>query len=153
MEDQRERGGRGVPPASEQSSPGLDRRKFLGALGATAAAALLGPEGAKLSGQSTSPPPVPSQQSPADPFMGPTYVTQGYNQPNILMIMVDQMGTPRWLPGPTLPHIANLQAYFLHLAELLRGVQRLHALPGYPPNGAVLAANLHLQHAGELVRA
>jgi hypothetical protein len=85
--------------------------------------------------------------------MGPTYVTQGYNQPNILMIMVDQMGTPRWLPGPTLPHIANLQAYFLHLAELLRGVQRLHALPGYPPNGAVLAANLHLQHAGELVRA
>src|ERR1017187_7176870 len=110
MEDQRDKVGQAVSPASEQSSPGLDQRKFLGALGATAAAALLGPEGAKLSGQSTSPPPVPSQQSPADPFMGPTYVTQGYNQPNILMIMVDQMGTPRWLPGPTLPHIANLQA-------------------------------------------
>src|ERR1017187_1045567 len=45
MEDQRDKVGQAVSPASEQSPPGLDRRKFLGALGATAAAALLGPEG------------------------------------------------------------------------------------------------------------
>src|ERR1039458_8720476 len=37
-----------------------------------------------------------------------TYVTANYKQPNFLMIMVDQMGVPRWLPGPTLTNINNL---------------------------------------------
>ena len=50
------------------------------------------------------PPPVPSQDSPdssGTTFVNPNY--PNYTQPNILMIMVDQMGTPRWLPqgGPT----------------------------------------------------
>ena len=125
-----------VLPANQRSSPGLDRRKFIGALGgAAAAAAFLGSQGARVSGQSTNPPPilyrdsfgnigpanpaalaagvlpppVPSQQS-LDSGSGTTFVTAGYTQPNILMIMVDQMGTPRWLPGPTLPNIAKLQS-------------------------------------------
>jgi hypothetical protein len=113
-----------VSPAGERTSPGLDRRKFIGALGgAAAAAAFLGSQGAAGSGQGANPPPILYQDSfgdigPANPAAlaagivpppvpsqasaaagsGTTFVTQGYAQPNILMIMVDQMGTPRWLP-------------------------------------------------------
>jgi arylsulfatase A-like enzyme len=53
------------------------------------------------------PPPVPSQQDSPDAG-STTYVTANYKQPNFLMIMVDQMGVPRWLPGPTLTNINNL---------------------------------------------
>jgi len=51
------------------------------------------------------PPPLPSGvTAPGTPGAPPpsgcgnfTYVTDGYNQPNILLIMVDQMRFPRWL--------------------------------------------------------
>src|ERR1017187_4570704 len=52
------RNGRRFRAAGERTPLGLDRRKFLGALGgATAAAAFLGSEGARVSGQSPNPPP------------------------------------------------------------------------------------------------
>ena len=50
------------------------------------------------------PPPLPAGVTvgpdgpTADPLTsGSTYVTNGYNQPNIVLIMVDQMRLPRWL--------------------------------------------------------
>jgi len=110
----------------EQVRPGLDRRKFLGALGAAAAAGVflesvggraegasqgthpppvlyqdsfgnVGPANPDALAAGIVPPPVPSAASP-DAGGGATYVTPGYAQPNFLMIMVDQMGAPRWLP-------------------------------------------------------
>ena len=115
---------------SEEQTPagGMDRRKFLGALGAvSAAAAFLGRGGpAKAETPTTywfydsfgnvipvdsdaitagiTPPPLPTGISiglngptgePLD--AGSTYVTDGYTQPNIVLLMVDQMRLPRWL--------------------------------------------------------
>src|ERR1022692_3724868 len=54
----------GQAPAGERTSPGLDRRKFIRALGATAAAAaFLESEAAEGANQSTNPPPVLYQDS------------------------------------------------------------------------------------------
>src|ERR1039458_3089808 len=56
-----------VSPAGERTSPGLDRRKFIGALGgAAAAAAFLGSQGAAGSGQGANPPPILYQDSFGD---------------------------------------------------------------------------------------
>src|ERR1700677_3177898 len=115
---------------SEEQTPagGMDRRKFLGALGAvTAAAAFLGRGGpAKAETPTTywfydsfgnvipvdsdaiaagiTPPPLPSGISiglngPTGEALGTgsTYITDGYPQPNIVLLMVDQMRLPRWL--------------------------------------------------------
>ena len=124
----------------EQKPAGLNRRKFIGALGAAAAAGtFLEPGGGDAQGASstpvmyldsygnvvpaspaalaagTLPPPVPSSGAPDTDT---TYVTPGYSQPNILMIMVDQMRAPRWVPSNWttssgfeyyLPHIWALQ--------------------------------------------
>jgi arylsulfatase A-like enzyme len=105
---------------------GIDRRKFLGALGVAAAAGAFLGRGGPASGQSPSPttnwfydsfgnvvpeaddavaagivpPPLPVRVTPggAPPPTSPvTYVTNNYAQPNILLIMVDQMRLPRWL--------------------------------------------------------
>jgi len=133
MEDERDK----------EARSGLDRRKFLGALGATAAAGMfLESGGGRAEGASPSPtppsvlyqdsfgnigpaspsalaagivpPPIPSgapvagSEGASPDTSYPTYVTQDYTQPNFLMIMVDQLGTPRWLPTPTLPNINSL---------------------------------------------
>jgi arylsulfatase A-like enzyme len=116
-------------PEGEQSSSGLNRREFLGALGAAAAAgAFLGRGGDEAQGQQATywfydsfgnvvpvdpaviaagiyPPPLPEGVTPPLPgapatpgvTCGSTYVTGAYRQPNILLIMVDQMRYPRWL--------------------------------------------------------
>jgi arylsulfatase A-like enzyme len=111
---------------SERSSSGLNRRTFMGMLGAAAAAgAFLGgggeaqqptywfydsfgnvvPVDPAVIAAGIYPPPLPegvtapgedSISSP-DASCGSTYVTGGYTQPNILFIMVDQMRYPRWL--------------------------------------------------------
>ena len=105
----------------EQKPAGLNRRRFIGALGAAAAAgAFLERGGGDAKGSSstpvmyldsygnvvpaspaalaagTLPPPVPSSGTPDT---GTTAVATGYYQPNILMIMVDQMRAPRWVPS------------------------------------------------------
>ncbi len=114
---------------SEGQTPagGINRRTFLGTLGAaTAAAAFLGrgdparaqsptywfydsfgnviPVDADAIAAGIYPPPLPSgvtigPDGPvgAPPSSGSTYVTNGYAQPNILLLMVDQMRLPRWL--------------------------------------------------------
>ena len=113
---------------NESFSGGLNRRTFLGALGAAAVAgAFLETGGRVIADDETYwfydswgnvvavdpeviaagiyPPPMPAGVSPSTPG-GPltpseeldfTFVTGGYAQPNILMIMVDQLRFPRWL--------------------------------------------------------
>jgi uncharacterized sulfatase len=112
---------------------GLSRRGFLGTVAATAAGILTGetagaqnpfplyqdsfgniaPAAGDALNVGVYPPPVytPVAGSPAG-------VTPGYNQPNILMIMVDQLRTPRWLPvggqaaiDQMLPNIAFLREH------------------------------------------
>ena len=109
----------------------LTRRDFLNALGISAAAGVLAADSAlgqsalpvyqdsfgniaPAAGDALSagvyPPPVYSGGP------GPSVPTPGYAQPNILMIMVDQLRSPRWLPpggqaavDQLLPNIAFLR--------------------------------------------
>ena len=108
----------------QQAGGGIDRRKFLGALGAAAAAGAFLGRGGPLKAQDAVywfydsfgnvvpaaadaiaagilPPPLPEGVSAGSfsPLTScdETYVTGGYAQPNILVIMVDQMRLPRWL--------------------------------------------------------
>lgn len=112
---------------------GLSRREFLGALGATAAGVLavetasgqnpfplfqdsfgnIAPAAGDALNVGVYPPPVYNPTAP-----GPAAVTPGYVQPNILMIMVDQLRSPRWLPpggqsaiDQMLPNIAFLREH------------------------------------------
>ena len=118
----------------DNARSGLDRRKFLGALGATAAAGVflesgggaegagapspvlyqdsfgnIGPASPAALAAGIVPPPVPSQQDLPETGT-PTYVSKGYSQPNFLMVMVDQMGAlpARWLPPGGQQAIDNL---------------------------------------------
>ncbi len=132
----------------EQSGAGLNRRKFLGALGAAAAAgAILQRGGGNARADDTTayfldsfgdvvpassdamaagmsrPIVLPGRIPPAaDSGRGScgapaTYVSKSYEQPDILLIMVDQMRAPRWLTsdqqttvdGSITPNIYNLQ--------------------------------------------
>lgn len=110
----------------DASTPGgIRRRDFIGALGAAATAGAFLGKAERLAGQSAVywyydsfgnvvpaspdtigvgvyPPPLPAGVTPGAPASLPamcprTYVTDGYNQTNILLIMVDQMRLPRWL--------------------------------------------------------
>ena len=118
---------------SEEQATGMDRRKFLGALGAVAAAGAFFSDREALKGQSAEywyydsygnvvpvasdaiaagvyPPLLPAgvtPGSPAPPSSPGTYVNDGYTRPNILLIMVDQMRLPRWL---TTSQRASLQS-------------------------------------------
>jgi arylsulfatase A-like enzyme len=151
----------------EKQPEGLDRRKFLGALGASAAAGVfldsggggakaqsapggppilyqdsfgnIGPANPAALAAGLMPPPVPSQQDlpGADSAMKrgkrghgaldeggtyttPTYVTDGWNQPNFLMIMVDQMGVQpaRWVPSGSGGGQAALDALMPNIAYI-----------------------------------
>jgi arylsulfatase A-like enzyme len=132
----------------EQGGTGLNRRKFLGALGAAAAAEAILERGEKNARANDTtvyfqnsfgdvvpasanaraagvPLPTlrPGQVPPAaDSSRGScgtraTYVSKSYEQPDILLIMVDQMRAPRWLTssqqtvvdGSITPNIYNLQ--------------------------------------------
>jgi arylsulfatase A-like enzyme len=98
---------------TKEHSPELTRRDFFGALSAAAAAGVVAAESAQgqtgfplyqdsfgniapAAGDALNvgvyPPPIYNGGS------GPATVTPGYAQPNILMIMVDQLRSPRWLP-------------------------------------------------------
>jgi len=119
----------------QQNGTGLNRRRFIGALGAAAStAALLREEAAsgstttvmyqdsfgnivpaspKAIAAGTMPPPI---YTPRAEQVGTTYVQPGYTRPNILLIMVDQMRAPKWLPAGgqaaidlICPNIANLR--------------------------------------------
>ncbi len=121
---------------SENGNPGvrpeLSRRGFLGALGGAAAGVIaaetargqnafpvfqdsfgnIGPAAGDALNVGVYPPPV-YEGGP-----GPSTVTPGYVQPNILMILVDQLRSPRWLPAggqaavdQLLPNIAFLRRH------------------------------------------
>ena len=87
---------------------------------------------------------------------GTTYSQPSYTQPNILLIMVDQLRAPRWLPSggqgalarrPAPEH--SLPAESLgHVPELFRGGDQLFALAGNSANGPLLATDLHVRHSG-----
>jgi Sulfatase len=118
-----------------RNETGLNRRRFIGALGAAAsAAAFIRGEAAKGAtttvmyqdsfdnivpaspdaiAAGTMPPPI---YTPTADQVGTTYVQPDYTQPNILLIMVDQMRVPKWLPpggqaaiDAICPNIANLR--------------------------------------------
>ena len=99
---------------SDDAREGVDRRTFLGALGAAAiSSALPGsaeastttvpqylnsygnvvPAASDLLDAGVAPPPVSSAP------LGPAQQVPGYTPPNILMIMVDQMRNPKWFPA------------------------------------------------------
>ncbi len=124
MDESKERGPEKEP---KDEGAGINRRTFLGALGAAVVAGGLGGSGSsKLSGQEPTywfydsfgnvvaldqdaidagvvPPPLPmgvnppGTPGPPPPSSSFTYVNGGYPQPNILLIMVDQLRYPRWL--------------------------------------------------------
>jgi arylsulfatase A-like enzyme len=106
----------GKPDA--HNGTGVNRRRFMGALGVAASAALLHGERTPRSSDSVPylnsfgdvvpaaadavaagvlPPPVTLGDG--------TYLEPGYTQPNILLIMVDQLRAPRWLPPGGQPAI------------------------------------------------
>jgi arylsulfatase A-like enzyme len=118
--------------AGSDVSPGLSRREFLGAVGA--AAGILAAETAAA--QNSFPlyqdsfgniAPAAGDALNVGVYPPPIYtpvagsaagVTPGYKQPNILMIMVDQLRSPRWLPSggqaaidQMLPNIAFLREH------------------------------------------
>jgi arylsulfatase A-like enzyme len=122
---------------------GLSRRKFLGALGAAATTgAMLQRGGASASAHDAAthyyqdsfgkivpaapdtialglyPPPLGTPAAGPDlcGIPGTTYIQCGYTQPNILLIMADQIRAPRWLPSggqfaidELLPNLAYLR--------------------------------------------
>jgi arylsulfatase A-like enzyme len=115
----------------DKARSALDRRKFLGALGATAAAGVFLKSGGRAEAASTTPPtplyqnlygnvvpvnpatlaagiPAPPSQQTRPEGSGATYVTDAYAQPNFLLIMVDQMAAPRWLPAHMLTNISSI---------------------------------------------
>ncbi|WP_180540351.1 sulfatase-like hydrolase/transferase [Nevskia soli] len=114
------------------NSARLNRREFLTALGVAAGGMLAAESGlaknqfpqyqdsfgnvAPAAGDAINvgvyPPPI------SEAATGPAKVTPGYAQPNILMIMVDQLRSPRWLPpggqaaiDQLLPNIAFLREH------------------------------------------
>ncbi len=118
---------------STNGSPGLSRREFLGVIGAAAGVVAtaetagaqnpfplyqdsfgnIAPAAGDALNVGVYPPPVYS------PVAGSAAgVTPGYSQPNFLMIMVDQLRSPRWLPvggqaaiDQMLPNIASLREH------------------------------------------
>jgi hypothetical protein len=94
---------------------------------------------------------VPSQQDGPDGCSGTTYITAGYKQPNFLMIMVDQMGTPRWLPQTTPPGGGQqiIDGYLTNIAALRNAS---HVFPNFfaaatacTPSRATLLTGLYSQ--------
>jgi arylsulfatase A-like enzyme len=154
----------------EGSRSGLSRRKFLGALGATAAAGAI----LQHRGLTASPPEVTTHYykdsfgniAPASPdtialgiypppvrkscgTAGTTYIQCGYAQPNILLIMTDQIRAPRWLPSGGQAAIDDLLPNLAYLRNNSYVFQNYFvAATSCSPSRASLLTGLYAQQNG-----
>lgn len=92
----------------------------------------------------------PDDAPPPGSGPGNTYVTPGYGQPNILMIMVDQLRVPRWVPNGSdpitafdtiLPNIANLRRHSTNFTNYCV------AATNCTPSRATLLSGLYAQQS------
>ena len=150
----------------EEDTGKMKRREFLAGLGAAATiGSALSQIGPRAEAQAPAPPTmVPSPdppsamvpvnwQGPAAPAAPDEVVPALQRNPNILVILVDQMRQPQWLTAQFatytasfIPNIWSIHNRAVNLQPVLWCGHRLHPGPLLPDDGPLRPADCHVRH-------